>query len=100
MPSIISEVVFSEPSGRPTSLVQFAGSLAFVALYVYTGVLNDVASEWLLVMATGTGLSGVAEALPKGRRRLAGLVRTAAMLVFAGLIVTIALSPEFIVGDR
>lgn len=79
----------------------FSGSLLFVALYVYAGVLGDsTSSSWLLVMAAGTGLSGVAESLPSDRRWTAGAFRVAATLVLLGLLATTVFAPEFVVGGR
>jgi hypothetical protein len=79
----------------------FSGSLFFLCLYVYAGVLGDSSSSsWLVVMATGTGLSGISESLPDDRRRTAGIVRVTALLVLIGLLVTTVFVPEFIVGER
>jgi hypothetical protein len=79
----------------------FSGSLFFLRLYVYAGVLGDSSSSsWLVVMATGTGLSGISESLPDDRRRTAGIVRVTALLVLIGLLVTTVFVPEFILGER
>jgi hypothetical protein len=77
------------------------GSLFFLGLYVYASVLGDSSSSsWLVVMAAGTGLSGIAESLPTDRRRTAGVFRVTGILVLLGLLVTTVFVPEFIVGDR
>jgi hypothetical protein len=95
MPSVVSEIVFSEPSGRPQTLVQFSGALVFLGLYAYAWSVGDAASSgWLLGMAVGAALSGVAEALPKRHRRGAGVLRVAAILVFGTVLAAIVFVPE------
>ncbi|WP_128905773.1 hypothetical protein [Halorubrum amylolyticum] len=97
MPSLLARSLFSEPSGRTHAVVMFLGSLCFVGLYVYAGVLGDSSSSgWLVAMAVGTALSGVAESLPGDRRRAAGTLRVTAILLLMGLLVAIVLSPPSI----
>ncbi|MFC5278170.1 hypothetical protein ACFPM1_05255 [Halorubrum rubrum] len=99
MPSVLSDLVFSEPSGRTNALVQFAGALAFLGLYGYSRIAGDAdPSDWLLVMALGAVLAGTAESLPNDRKRTAGVLRLAAVLVLLCLLVAIVLAPEFVVG--
>jgi peptidoglycan/LPS O-acetylase OafA/YrhL len=101
MPSRISEAVFGEPSGRRHALVMFAGAAAFAAMYAYYGVVDDSASAgWLLFMTGGSALSGIAESLPTERRRAAGALRVAAVLLLACLLVLVAVAPEVVVGTR
>jgi len=97
MPSKIETVAFSEPSGPHHAFVMFAGALAFAGLYVYSGLAGDASASWLLVMALGNALAGVAEALPKRRRRAAGAFRVTAILVLAGLLAAIVVAPELVV---
>lgn len=101
MPSRVSDVILSEPSGRNHAVVMFSGALFFSSLYVYnvtTG--NSSAASWLLFMIVGSTLSGVAESLPKERRRTAGLLRVTAVFVPLCLIFLIIFAPELIVGER
>lgn len=99
MPSSLTDAVFSEPSGRPNTLVQFGGALVFSGLYVYYGLLrNGTPGSWLLVVALGSTLSGVAESLPAPRRRAAGVLRLTALLILTALLVTTLLAPELVVG--
>ena len=100
MPSNISEILFREPSGRrdTATLVQFAGAVVFVSMYVYFSVLGADSLGWLLVMAAGFTLAGLAESVPTERKRAAGLLRLTSMLVFLALIVAILLSSEVILG--
>ncbi len=100
MPSTVREVVFSEPSGRNHAAVMFSSALFFSSLYVYHGTAGRFSSaSWLLFMVVGTALSGIAESLPKDRRRAAGLLRITAILVLLSMLAAIVFSPEFIVGN-
>jgi hypothetical protein len=98
MPSSISETIFREPSGRPISLVNAAGALIFASLYIYGRVVGGSSSSWLLVMILGTGVAGIAEALPERRRQAAGALRSVAIFVFLCLVVASIVAPELIVG--
>ncbi|GCF13130.1 hypothetical protein Harman_10650 [Haloarcula mannanilytica] len=98
MPSLVSEVVFSEPSGRPQTLVQFSSALFFLGLYAYAwSVGNATSSLWLLGMVVGTALSGTAEALPKQHRWVAGVLRLAAILVIVTVLAATVFVPELVV---
>lgn len=100
MPSTVSDVLFSEPSGRRHALVMFAGALLFLGLYAYYGLFGEAASAGGLFLMLGCVLSGIAESLPTDRRRTAGLCRVAAILVLLSLLATLAFAPEFVVGSR
>lgn len=94
-----NEVVFSEPSGRPNSTVQFAAAVIFLGLYAYAWIGgNGDSGNWLLFMITGSFLAGIAESLPKNRKFTAGCVRLIAIAVLLCLLAIIFLAPEFIVG--
>jgi len=98
MPSVVSEFVFSEPSGRPQSLVQFSGALVFLSLYAYAWTVGNAASSlWLLGMVVGTTLSGTAEALPNRYRRVAGVLRLAAILVIVIVLAATVIVPELVI---
>ncbi|MFC7251810.1 hypothetical protein ACFQJ5_19460 [Halomicroarcula sp. GCM10025324] len=99
MPSFIKQIIFSEPSGRPNSLVQFTASFVFLGIYLYYwagGHGNSV--SWILVMMIGSALSGIAESLPKDQQRAAGILRGTAVTVFLCLLAATVFAPEFIVG--
>jgi hypothetical protein len=96
MPSRIRETVFSEPSGRLHSIVMFASAIFFVGFYAYTHA--DTAAAWLLVMAAGNALSGVAESLPADRRRAAGAFRIAAVSVLLCLLIAMVVAPDLVFG--
>lgn len=100
MSSRISEFVFSEPSGRLNAAVMFSGSIVFASLYAYFGVLGDSTSISSIFLSIGFALSGIAESLPKDRRRTAGVFRVSAMLVLTSLLALVALAPELVVGER
>ncbi|MFC3960003.1 hypothetical protein [Halovivax cerinus] len=99
MPSTIGDVVFSEPAGRPFALVQLCSALLISSLYVYYAVLgNSTVGRFVLFMIAGTALSGIAESLPKTRRRATGILRVTAILVFVCLLATISVAPEAVMG--
>src|SRR6056297_2004624 len=99
MPSFINQIIFSEPAGRPNSLIQFTASLVFLGIYIYawTGGNGD-SSSWILVMMFGSALSGIAESLPKDQQRSAGILRATAVTVLLCLLAATVFAPEFIVG--
>lgn len=97
MPASISDVVFSEPSGPRIALVHFAGSLVFAGLYASAWVVEGSApANWLLAMTVGTGVAGVAEALPKSRWQVAGVLRSVAVLVFLCLVIVALVAPALV----
>jgi|AntDeeMinimDraft_5_1070356.scaffolds.fasta_scaffold28421_2 hypothetical protein len=97
MPSIIDETVFSEPSGGLFALVQLCGTLLFSGYYGYSVVVRNAApGSFILFFAVGIGLSGIAESLPKSRRRTAGVLRLTAIFVLVGLLVTTFIAPAFV----
>lgn len=100
MPSTVRDVLFSEPSGRRAAIVMFAGALALSSIYGYYWMRGRSSSTAGLFLLVGATLSGIAESLPKDRRRTAGLLRLTAILVLVGLIATVIVAPEFIVGQR
>jgi hypothetical protein len=99
MPSFIEQIIFSEPAGRPNSLVQFTASLVFLGIYVYAWIVgNGDSVSWVLVMMIGSALSGIAESLPKNQRRAAGILRATAVTVLLCLLGVTVYAPEFVVG--
>lgn len=93
MSSTIRDGLFSEPNGRPHALIQFGAAALFLAVYAY-GAARGSASEWLLALVAANALSGTAESLPSDRRRAAGALRIAAVLVCVGLIAALLLAPD------
>ena len=99
MPSIITDVVFSEPSGRSIALVQFSGAVVFLVVYLYFSLLrNSTSSSWILVLVAGSTLSGMAESLPKHRRKTAGVLRLTVILLLVGFLGATLITPEFVIG--
>ncbi|WP_244509959.1 hypothetical protein [Halogranum gelatinilyticum] len=74
----------------------FAGSLLSLSSYVYYWSLGASPSVTALAVAVGFALSGVAESLPKRRRRVAGVFRVALLTLLFGLLATTIFSPEVI----
>jgi hypothetical protein len=100
MPSKIRAIVFSEPSGRLHAFVMFAGSLVMLSIYIYYDILRSVPDVSSLVMAVGFALSGLAESLPTKRRRMAGRLRVAAILLLTGLLGLTIVAPDVVLGTR
>ncbi|MFK5604001.1 hypothetical protein [Haloferax volcanii] len=97
MPSIVDETLFSEPTGGLFPVVQLSGALVFSGLYwQYAVVEQSLSGGWLLFMIAGTALSGIAESLPEDRRRAAGGLRVAAVLVLTCLLALLFLAPELL----
>ena len=99
MPSIIKDTVFKEPTGGVLALVYLSGALLFIGQYgYYTIIANSTPGRFILFMCAGFGLSGIAESLPKNRRRAAGLLRLTAILVLICFLAIMFLAPEYIIG--
>ena len=99
MPSFINQIVFSEPAGRPNSVLQFTASLVFLGMYLYAwNGGNGDSSSWLLVMMVGSALSAIAESLPKDQQLTAGILRATAVTVLLCLLAATVFAPEFVVG--
>ncbi|WP_372479349.1 hypothetical protein ACAH01_12095 [Halomicrobium sp. HM KBTZ05] len=93
MPSKIEAVVLNEPAGSPKTLVMFFGAVLFVGVYAY-GALRGSSNTFLLVMAAGFVLSGIAESLPTDRRRTAGVLRVTAILILLALVAVVLFAPD------
>ena len=99
MPSIIDQTVFSEPSGRAVGLIQLCGALLLAGQQGYYVIVEGATPFYaVLFLIAGMALSGIAESLPKPRRRAAGVLRLTAILVLACFLAIIFLAPEFITG--
>jgi hypothetical protein len=99
MPSIIDQTLFSEPSGRPLGLVYLCGALLLSGAYGYYVVLvGFTPNSSVLVMSAGMALSGIAESLPKTRRRAAGVLRLTGISVLVSLLIAIFFAPELLTG--
>jgi hypothetical protein len=75
----------------------FSGAVVFSSFAGYAYVVGGTTSIGSLAMAVGFALSGVAEALPAGRRRTAGGLRIAAIVLMLSLIGGVAFVPEYVV---
>lgn len=97
MPSIIQDTVFKEPTGGILALVYLAGAVLLIGQYGYYAIIaNSAPGNFVLFLAAGFGLSGIAESLPKHQRRAAGVLRLAAIIVLISLLAAIAFAPEFL----
>lgn len=75
----------------------FSGAVALSGLASYAYVAGGTRLVWTVAMAAGFALAGVAEALPAGRRRVAGGLRIAAIVLMLILIGVVAFAPEYVV---
>jgi hypothetical protein len=70
--------------------VQFAAAVVFLGIYLSSATAADFA----LFLATSSLLSGTAQSLPSERRRAAGVLRVAAILVCVALLVPLTVAPD------
>ncbi|WP_424003269.1 hypothetical protein ACOZ4I_04000 [Haloarcula salina] len=98
MPSRLSDSVFSEPSGRPITVVMLGGALVMSSGYLYYALLSEAAPPYLLVMAVGFALSGAAESLPADHRRAAGALRVTAIVLLLVLLALTVVAPDAAFG--
>ncbi|MDS0243924.1 MULTISPECIES: hypothetical protein [unclassified Haloferax] len=97
MPSIIDQTLFSEPSGRPLGLVFLCGALLLAGQQGYYVIVEGATPFYaVLFVIVGMTLSGIAESLPKPRRREAGVLRFTAITVLVSLLVVIFFAPDLI----
>ena len=75
----------------------FSGAAVLSSLAIYGYVVGGTTLIGSLTMAVGFALSGVAEALPAGRRRAAAGLRITAIALMLSLIGGVALAPEYVV---
>jgi hypothetical protein len=96
----IGDVLFNEPQGRPNSLIQLGASFSFSCVFAYAWSVGEPGAvvPWVVFFIVGTALSGIAESLPKPRRRAAGLLRLTAVIVLGCFLAVMFLAPEYIVG--
>lgn len=100
MPSAVDDLLFNEPQGRRQAAIMFGSAIAFAGLYLYYVALGEgPLVPWLVPMVVGTFLAGVAESLPTDRRRAAGVLRLAAILVLLALVVVMIFSPDLLFGE-
>ena len=78
---------FSEPSGWDAAQISVGGSLAFLGMYAYAGLLHNSGAVAMLVIEVAMGLSGIAELLPTNRRRFAIALRITAIAILIAVIV-------------
>ena len=96
MPSIIDETVFGEPS-RGLGLVFLCGALLLAGQQGYYVIVKGATPFYAgLFVIAGMALSGIAESLPKSRRRAAGALRLTAIAVLMSLLVIGFVRPELL----
>ena len=98
MPSIIDETVFGEPS-RGLALVYLCGALLLAGQQGYYVIVEGATPFYAgLFLIAGMALSGIAESLPKPRRRAAGVLRLTALVVLVSMLVIIIITPELLIN--
>jgi hypothetical protein len=97
MLSKVRKTLFREPAGQPQTLVMFGGAVVLSSLAGYGYAVGGTTSVWSVGMAVGFALSGAAESLSTERRRTAGGLRIAAILLLLGLAGGVAFAPEYVV---
>jgi len=90
----LGQIVTKEPEGAPKSLLFFAFSLVFLAIYAYYGLMLDSGGINNLVIGVAFALVGVAEALPQDRRRVAGGLRALAIGTLVALLLLTIVAPD------
>jgi len=96
MPSIIDETVFGEPS-RGLALVYLCGALLLAGQQGYYVIVKGATPFYaVLLIIAGMALSGIAESLPKSRRRASGALRLTAIAVLASILVIGFVRPELL----
>jgi hypothetical protein len=99
MPSIIDNVVFREPAGRPNTFVHFAGALMFLSVYAYAWSVGQTGgSEWLLIMTAASAVAGIAESLPTSSHQVAGILRLVVIAILLCLVAATVAAPDLILG--
>jgi hypothetical protein len=98
MPSIIDETVFGEPS-RGLALVYLCGALLLAGQQGYYVIVEGATPFYAgLFLIAGMALSGIAESLPKPRRRAAGVLRLTALVVLVSMLVIIIVTPDLLIN--
>lgn len=97
MASRVRTALFREPSGRPQTLVMFGGATVLSSLAIFTYAVDGTTLTWSLAVAVGFALSGVAEALPAGRRRATAGLRIATIILMLSLIGGVVFVPKYVV---
>ena len=84
--NVRSTGLFSEPSGWAAARIHLVSAVAFFGIYAYFELRHDSGLASVLVVGIAAALSGVAEFLPKHRRRTAGALRVTAIGILAILL--------------
>lgn len=101
----VTDSAFREPSGRFLSLLFFAMAFIVMMALLQHRMVLDTGSDNMVSGAGGGiflivifSLAGIAEGLPKDRRRTAAVCRIAALFVACSMIPATFLAPEFMLG--
>ncbi|ESS03443.1 MAG: hypothetical protein A07HR67_01841 [uncultured archaeon A07HR67] len=75
----------------------FSGATVLSSIAIFAYAVGGTTLTWSLAVAVGFALSGVAEALPAGRRRAAAGLRIAAITLMLSLVGGVVFAPEYVV---
>jgi hypothetical protein len=90
--------VFGEPS-RGLALVYLCGALLLAGQQGYYVIVEGATPFYAgLFLIAGMALSGIAESLPKPRRRAAGVLRLTALVVLVSMLVIIIVTPDLLIN--
>jgi hypothetical protein len=93
---MIDETVFGEPS-RGLGLVFLCGALLIAGQQAYYVIVKGATPYYaVLFIGAGMALSGIAESLPKSRRRASGALRLTAITVLVSILVIGFVTPELL----
>jgi len=96
MPSIIDKTVFGE-SSRGLALVYLCGALLLAGQQGYYVIVEGATPFYaILFLIAGMALSGIAESLPKPRRRAAGVLRLTALVMLVSMLIIMIVTPELL----
>jgi hypothetical protein len=100
MKDVMGRFVFSKPSRGANAIVLLTGSFVFFSIYAYYQFLQNSPATAALFIATGLGISGLAETLPQRRWQFAGWLRIIAIVTILSLVVIVVTSPEMILASQ
>ncbi|AFO57560.1 hypothetical protein NJ7G_2324 [Natrinema sp. J7-2] len=90
--------MFGDPS-RGLALVYLCGALLLAGQQGYYVIVEGATPFYAgLFLIAGMALSGIAESLPKPRRRAAGVLRLTALVVLVSMFVIMIVTPELLIN--
>jgi hypothetical protein len=91
----LHRLLFREPDGQRKGLIFLFLSFICLLGWVYSGIVLD-GPHFFLFMGIALAFSGLAESMPPGRQRSAGILRILAVGILVVFLVLLASIPELI----